>query len=458
MATVITSECINCGACEPECPNTAIYQGGVEWEFNGEMHPAISEDIFYIVPEKCTECVGFFDHEACAAVCPVDCCVPDPERPETEEVLLARARELHPDTEFSADFPSRFKTDGGGAAAPAAEAAAAPEAAPAPTAVAASPAVAAPQTLGRVEKPLSPPKIAATRPVRPVKEKVFADELPGTFEDAFARLTAQRRSSPSLLKLMAVLLQPILGALPFSQKKVIEDAVGDGRLFTAAGATGVNVLHNLILYPIVAAVAGALWLGRDVFSSQLTSLITLGVALASLEAILRMREAVLFVKPKENVVYRSAWYGPPLAAVFVPIVRLLRRSSEQVGTVAVEGFHGGTFGDKLERERRYGEVYSLDEQANGYFLRLEFPRTVPHSAQKEELGVADEMPDYDYDLSLHGRSFVAKGSVVDPLVRKLAAVSPAFPPDFTTNVELPGAVHGFKHRVRDKTLEVVLLK
>src|SRR5437773_2756600 len=32
MATMITSECINCGACEPECPNTAIYQGGVEWQ------------------------------------------------------------------------------------------------------------------------------------------------------------------------------------------------------------------------------------------------------------------------------------------------------------------------------------------------------------------------------------------------------------------------------------------
>ena len=32
MATIITSGCINCGACEPECPNTAIYQGGVEWQ------------------------------------------------------------------------------------------------------------------------------------------------------------------------------------------------------------------------------------------------------------------------------------------------------------------------------------------------------------------------------------------------------------------------------------------
>jgi ferredoxin len=112
MATVITSECINCGACEPECPNTAIYQGGVEWELDGVTHPAIAGDIFYIVPEKCTECVGFFDHEACAAVCPVDCCIPDPNRPETEDVLLARARQLHPEQSFGTDFPSRFRKEG----------------------------------------------------------------------------------------------------------------------------------------------------------------------------------------------------------------------------------------------------------------------------------------------------------------------------------------------------------
>ena len=41
MATMITTECINCGACEPECPNTAIYQGGVEWQApDGAMHAA----------------------------------------------------------------------------------------------------------------------------------------------------------------------------------------------------------------------------------------------------------------------------------------------------------------------------------------------------------------------------------------------------------------------------------
>ena len=99
MATVITEECINCGACEPECPNQAISQG---------------EDIFIIDPKLCTECVGFHDEEACAAVCPVDCCVPDPAIPETEDVLLERARKIHPDKTFPplAELPaslSRFR-------------------------------------------------------------------------------------------------------------------------------------------------------------------------------------------------------------------------------------------------------------------------------------------------------------------------------------------------------------
>jgi ferredoxin len=94
MATMITQECINCGACEPECPNQAISEG---------------DEIFVINPERCTECVGHFDEEQCAAVCPVDCCVPDPSRRETEETLLARARKLHPTKDLGGAVPSRFR-------------------------------------------------------------------------------------------------------------------------------------------------------------------------------------------------------------------------------------------------------------------------------------------------------------------------------------------------------------
>ncbi len=102
MAIKITEECINCGACEPECPNTAIYEGGNLWELGGKTYnedePApltgdntfFKSDVFYIVPDKCTECKGFHDEPQCAAVCPVDVCVPDEKHPETEEELLKK--------------------------------------------------------------------------------------------------------------------------------------------------------------------------------------------------------------------------------------------------------------------------------------------------------------------------------------------------------------------------------
>jgi len=100
MATYVTADCINCGACEPECPNEAVSKG---------------DDIYVIDHELCTECVGFNEKEACQAVCPVECCLPDPNHPEVEKALLDRAMKIHPDDEDlkkkagAGDFPSRFR-------------------------------------------------------------------------------------------------------------------------------------------------------------------------------------------------------------------------------------------------------------------------------------------------------------------------------------------------------------
>ena len=95
MALKITDECTNCDACIDDCPNEAIY---------------IGEEIYEIDPTKCTECVGFFDTMTCADLCPVDCCVLDPEHEESEEELLERAKEIHPDEEIpEEDFPSHYR-------------------------------------------------------------------------------------------------------------------------------------------------------------------------------------------------------------------------------------------------------------------------------------------------------------------------------------------------------------
>jgi ferredoxin len=56
MALKITEECINCGACLPECPTNSITEG---------------PSIYVIDPETCVECEGHFDSPQCQSVCPV---------------------------------------------------------------------------------------------------------------------------------------------------------------------------------------------------------------------------------------------------------------------------------------------------------------------------------------------------------------------------------------------------
>ncbi|MCY3998479.1 MAG: 4Fe-4S dicluster domain-containing protein [Flavobacteriaceae bacterium] len=115
MAIIITDECINCGACEVECPNTAIYEGAQDWRYsegtslNGQVQfpsglladadvfqKPISDEYYFIVPDKCTECKGFHEEPQCAAVCPVDCCVSDEDRIETDDQLLGKQKFMHP--------------------------------------------------------------------------------------------------------------------------------------------------------------------------------------------------------------------------------------------------------------------------------------------------------------------------------------------------------------------------
>ena len=115
MALVITNKCVNCGICETECPNHAIYPPAEEWKFStgttlegnvtlssgevvsaNQLNRPYSLDHFYIVSEKCTECVGFHKEQKCASVCPENCCVLDQNWRESNEVLLKKAKNMHP--------------------------------------------------------------------------------------------------------------------------------------------------------------------------------------------------------------------------------------------------------------------------------------------------------------------------------------------------------------------------
>ncbi len=58
MALKINDECINCGACEPECPVEAISEGDEFYEIDADV---------------CVECEGHHEAPQCIEVCPVDC-------------------------------------------------------------------------------------------------------------------------------------------------------------------------------------------------------------------------------------------------------------------------------------------------------------------------------------------------------------------------------------------------
>ena len=80
MALMITQACINCDMCLPECPNIAIFEG----------------DKFYeIDPDRCTECIGFYENPTCIAVCPIDCIELNPNYKENQTQLLEKFKGLN---------------------------------------------------------------------------------------------------------------------------------------------------------------------------------------------------------------------------------------------------------------------------------------------------------------------------------------------------------------------------
>lgn len=81
MALKINEECTACDVCREECPNDAITEG---------------DPIYIIDPNLCTECIGAHDEPQCSSVCPMDCCIPDPDREETKEELFEKYERIHP--------------------------------------------------------------------------------------------------------------------------------------------------------------------------------------------------------------------------------------------------------------------------------------------------------------------------------------------------------------------------
>jgi hypothetical protein len=184
--------------------------------------------------------------------------------------------------------------------------------------------------------------------------------------------------------LVLLAASPLLGALDHKTKLAIEQGYGDTRFFSSQVSTAINVVSNFIIYPVIAYLVGLLE-GMQAFTESDKSWIVLGVLIAAVETAVRLRDGIFHAKPASEIRYGASIYGAPLGLVLRPLVSRLMRTSRS-GWVPVEGFYAREFEPKREREKRYGEVYTVDEFENGTYVRLELPREIPPSAARDELG------------------------------------------------------------------------
>jgi hypothetical protein len=265
------------------------------------------------------------------------------------------------------------------------------------------------------------------------------------------------QTAPIPVQIAMRLAEPVLGAMPDHIKSELEDAVGNPLAFSRARATALNLIVNLILYPVILSAFAVVALGDQVFSQATSGWIALGVLIAVLEAVWRLREGILHAQPASALIYRAAIWGIPLA----PLGALLVRGSHFSRVKRTVGFDGYTtdfYDEKVERDRRYGTIYTIQEHANAYLVRLEMPRRIPASSLKRLWSLPDEMPDYDYSMALGDAVLTISASVRGEALRRLSYISSSFPADFTTRIDFDQPVASFKHRLRNKVIEIIVLK
>jgi hypothetical protein len=126
--------------------------------------------------------------------------------------------------------------------------------------------------------------------------------------------------------------------------------------------------------------------------------------------------------------------------------------------VAFDGYRSNQHDDKIERDRRYGTVYTVTEFENAYLIRLELPRKMPSSSLKEVWHLGEARPEYDFIIELSHNVLSVRGRLRGDALRRLAYVSPSFPSGFLTRVEFAKPVERIVHCLHESVIELVAFK
>src|SRR5205807_10273931 len=121
-------------------------------------------------------------------------------------------------------------------------------------------------------------------------------------------------------KILVIVAQPLLGALPDDTKKKLEAAV-QSPLFTVAGSTRLNILLNGLFYPLLCmGFAAAIYDPAVFFSQAINIYIFVGLLLAAGEGVFRLRDGIFHAKPADEMNFFASVYGPPLGLILQPLL------------------------------------------------------------------------------------------------------------------------------------------
>jgi hypothetical protein len=109
---------------------------------------------------------------------------------------------------------------------------------------------------------------------------------------------------------------------------------------------------------------------------------------------------------------------------------------------------------ELERKKRYGFVYKMEELDAVYRIKLYLPSIIPPSELGRQMGLAGEMPDYTCDISLEDGLLTVKGRLTDEKALQLTGLVNSFPDRFYKEFVFDKPVDSYESSYQDKILEI----
>ncbi len=112
----------------------------------------------------------------------------------------------------------------------------------------------------------------------------------------------------------------------------------------------------------------------------------------------------------------------------------------------------------MERRKRYGYANKVDESRDAYKIKMFFPTIVPPGRLRDKLSLPEEMPDYDYEISLESSILTVKARLADEGILKLTGIVNSFPDRFFKDFILDKPVNRFESEYANKILSITVYK